>query len=368
MQTSSLAVRYRPKTLAGLLGQDHIVAQVKGMLREKKAPAAIMLYGPTGLGKTTTARLIVRYLNCSNPDAKTFEPCGECQNCKMKDHPDVTEINAADTRGIDDVRSLIAQARNMPSIGKKRIFIVDEAHQWPTLTQQALLKPLEEPPKDTIWIICTMTPEKMIPAIAKRCMRMAVKPVEPELLVKRLGLIAKKEGVDFKAMEGGDKVLKAIADLANGGVRDAISLLEGVLLATKGNKTIDPKKVLSTFLNSPEAEADQLAVNVLHSILKNNVKGLVASMQLCDNTRGVLNKMRWLVDYLLSNTVGKAKFTPYSGKLFAQKVKEDTVKVSLTELVKVQYLLLEIELRLNTMNVEERVVFVSMVGNYMASK
>ena len=365
METGSLAVRYRPKTLRGLIGQDHIVAQVKGMIKTGKIPSAILLSGPTGLGKTTTARIIVRYLNCASPNKETFEPCGECQSCKMKSSPDVTELNAADSRGIDDVRALVALSKNMPSIGNKRVFIIDEAQQLPALSQQTLLKPIEEPPANTLWIICTMSPEKVIPAIAKRCLRLAVKPVSQELIVKRLAVIAKREGTDFKAIEGGDKVLKAIADLANGGVRDAISLLESVLLANAGNKDIDSKDVLKVFLNSPEAEADVVASKILIAVLGKDLKALLAQTQDCENIRGVLNKLRWLIDYLLSNAVGKTKFVPYSGRVFAKDSKTAGVKVSLQTLIMMQNLLVEVEYRLNSIAIEERVLFTSMVGNFI---
>lgn len=365
MQSTSLAVKYRPKTLAGLIGQDHIVAAVTGMLKQKKTPSAIMLYGPTGLGKTTTARIIARYLNCKSPDPKTHAPCGECPSCKLKDHPDVTELNAADSRGIDDVRQLIAQAKNMPTIGNKRFIIIDEAHQLPTLSQQALLKPIEEPPKDTIWIICTMTPEKMNTAIAKRCMRLQVKPVEPEILVKRLSAIAKREGVDFKEIDDGAKILKTIADFANGGVRDAISNLESVLYALQSNEKIDARTVLDTFLSGGEAELEKVAADVLVAICKADLRSFIASVCTTDSARSIISKLRWLIDYLLCNSAGKAKFVPYSGRLFASITKKEKIRVSIARLISLQSLLVDIEWKLNSMSVEERVVFMSAVGDFI---
>lgn len=365
MESTSLAVKYRPKTLPGLIGQDHIVSAVTGMLKSKKLPSAIMLYGPTGLGKTTTARIIVRYLNCANPNPDTHAPCGECSSCKMKDHPDVTELNAADSRGIDDVRSLIAQAKNMPTIGKKRFIIIDEAQQLPTLSQQALLKPIEEPPKNTIWIICTMTPEKMNQAISKRCMRLQVKPVEQEVLTKRLYLIAKKEGVDFKTIKDGTKLLKTIADLSNGGVREAISSLESLLYAVQGSKDVDTKSILDAFLSGGEAELEQVAVDILASVCKADLKEFISNTCTMDNTRGVISKLRWLIDYLLCNSAGKAKFVPYGGRLFAARAKKDGFRVPLPKLLTLQSLLVEIEFKLNSMSVEERVVFMSFIGDFI---
>ena len=252
--------------------------------------------------------------------------------------------------------------------GSTKAVLVHNCQQFPALSQQALLKPIEEPPKDTVWIICTMTPEKMIPAIAKRCLRLQVKQVDAEILTKRLALIAKKEGVDFRSMDGGMKVLKTIADFANGGVRDAISSLESVLLAMEGNDKIDANTVLANFLSSPEAELDQAAANVLVAVFKADLKLLIAETQASDNVRGILNKLRWLIDFLLSNSIGKAKFTPYSGRLFGKIAKEGGVKVSLATLISLQSLLVDVEFRMNSLNIEERVLFTSSVGNFIVER
>lgn len=367
LESVSLAVKYRPRRLQDLIGQDHIAAQIKGMFSSGKMPAAIMLSGGTGLGKTTTARMIARMVNCRNFNVETMEVCGECPSCKMDEHPDVLELNAADSRGIDDVRSLIQQARNMPTLGNKRIFVLDESQQFSPQAQQALLRPLEEPPKHTLWIICTMSPEKVLPAISKRCLSLHVKPVEPEVLVKRLYRIAKREGLDFKELEDGGKVLRTIADLADGGVRSSVQLLESVLYAHRSGEAVDTPTILTKFLSGGEAELDALACDVLVSVLGRNLKGLLSAMAGCENTRGVLNKLRWLIDYLLNNSVGSARFVPYSGRLFAKASKQAGVKVGLLTLVQLQQVLVDCEFRFNSMSVDERVVFTAMVGNFLAS-
>lgn len=363
MLTESLAVKHRPRVLADLVGQDHIATQLKGMFLKKKMPAAILLHGSTGLGKTTVARMIARYVNCSSPDKETYAPCNECGSCRMEEHPDVIELNAGDARGIDDVRSLIAQSKNMPTIGRKKIFILDEAHQFTSQSQQCLLKPVEEPPANTIWIICTMSPDKLLPAIAKRCMQLQVKPVEPEVLVKRLYRIARREGVDFKTIQDGTKVLKTIADFANGGVRESIALLESVLYAYSGNPDIDANTVLTQFLSGNGADLDQAAVKLLVSFFSKDLIGIVEATS-TDNPRGVLSKLRWLLDYLISNSIGKAKFVPYSGRLFAKEAKAAGIKVALGPLLQLQNLLVEIECRLNSQSIDERVVFQSTIGNF----
>ena len=365
MKTQSLAVQYRPKTLSELVGQDHIAKQVLGMFRSKKMPASIMLHGPTGLGKTTVARMIARMVNCTGERDETFAPCNECVNCKMQDHPDVIELNAADARGIDDVRNLIQQSKNMPSFGNKRIFILDEFQQFTPQAAQCMLLPLEAPPANTLWIICTMSPDKILPAIAKRCMSLQVKPVESSLIVKRLYRIAKREGVDFKTIDDGAKILSTVADFANGGVRASVQLLESVLYAVKSGEEINLNTVLTKFLSGGEADLDNAAANVLFAMLSNNMKLLVKSIP-TDNARGVLMKMRWLLDYLINNSVGMAKFVPYSGRAFAALTKGTEVKLSLNQLLQIQNLLLEVEWRLNSQSCDERIVFMSMCGAFVS--
>ncbi len=367
METRSLAVIYRPKKLSDLIGQDHIAKQIIGMFKTNKMPSSIMLHGPTGLGKTTVARMIARMVNCLGERDETFTPCGECQSCKMDETPDVSELNAADARGIDDVRNLIQQSRNMPAIGKKRIIIIDEAQQFPTLSQQALLKPLEEPTSNTIWIICTMIPDKVIPAIAKRCLSLQVKPVDSELIVKRLYRIAKREGVDFKEITDGVQILKTIADFSNGGVRASVQLLESVLYAHHSGEELNAKSVLTKFLSGGEADIESAAANVLIAVLTGNMKLLVKSIPQ-DNSRSVLNKLRWLIDYIINKFVGTAKFVPYSGRIFAQLSKEHQVQLNLSLLLQIQNLLVETEYRLNNMSIDDRVVITSALGNFAALK
>ena len=370
MKTQSLAVKYRPRSLNDLIGQDHIATQVLGMFKSKKMPSSIMLHGPTGLGKTTVARMIARMVNCTGDrDEETYAPCGECASCKMTDHPDVLELNAGDARGIDDVRNLVQQSKNMPTLGNKRVFILDEFQQFTPQAAQCMLKPLEEPPSNTLWIICTMSPDKILPAIAKRCMSMQVKPVSSAMIAKRLARISKREGLDFSTIEDGEKILKTIADFSNGGVRASIQLFESVLYAIKSGKQIDTNTVLTKFLAGGEADFDQAAADILMAVLTSNLKAFVKAMPSAD-TRNVLNKLRWLLDYLINNAVGQAKFIPYSGRVFAAAVKkvDGGVKLPLATLLATQNLLLDIEFRLNSQSIDERVVFMSMLGNFIVER
>lgn len=363
METRSLAVKYRPKVLTDLVGQDHIVKQISGMFHGKRMPSSILLHGATGLGKTTIARMLATMVNCRKLDLGTLTPCGQCVSCIQSDHPDIVELNAADTRGIDDIRSLIQQARNMPVVGRKRIFIVDEAHQLTTQAAQTLLKPLEEPPPHTLWIVCTMSPDKLLPALAKRFLPLQVKSVETEVLVKRLYRIAKREGLDFKTVKDGPKILRSVAEFSNGTVRDSIQLLESVLLAFASGEDVDVGSVLSKFSVGSDAELDALAATLVHAILVKDMSGIVKSVPV-DSPRSVMLKARWLLDYLINNSVGQSKYTPYSGRVFATLCKKNPVKIDLGRLLQFQYALVDIEARLNTLNVDERVVISSHLANF----
>lgn len=363
--SENLAVRYRPRVLEDLVGQDHIVSEIRGMFKRNRVPSSIMLAGPTGLGKTTTARILARYINCTARDAKTHQPCGECANCKMENHPDVIELNAADTRGIDDVRKLIEQARNMPSMGAKRLFIIDEAQQLTPQAQQAILRPMEEPPKDTMWIICTMSPDRVLPAIAGRCTKLFVKPVSQEAAVSRLYKIARAEGTDFKKIDDGMDVLKAVADLTNGHMRDAVELLDKTLSMVADKDAVDPKAIVKMYSSTGEGNLDEIAASVLVAIMSADPKALIAAAATCDNARGVLNKMRWLVDYLMLNSIGSSQFTPYSAKVFSSLAKKASVRVNLGRLLTTQALLVNIEMRFNSMSIDERVVFLAMIGEFI---
>lgn len=365
----SLAVKYRPKILEDLVGQDHLVSQLRGMFKSGRVPSALLLAGPSGVGKTTTARMIARYLNCKNPDPATHAPCGTCISCKYGDgHPDFLELNIADTRGIDDVRALIASSKSMPVMGENRVYLLDECHQLTPQGAQALLKPLEEPPARTLWILATTNPEKLPATVRGRCHQFAVKPIEPPDLKRRLGRIARLEGVDTKAIEGWPSILKIIADLSNGRMRDSIQMLESVIYALHSGKEVDAKSVIQSFLSSTEAELDESAARLLVGILDGNLKACLTEIRGSGNARGVLNKLRWLIVYLTDNSIGLAKFVPWSGKAFAKLAKEASLKINLAVLLGIQQLLIEIEARCNSLSLDDSIVMSAMVADFVQKR
>ena len=363
----SLAVKHRPLTLDDLVGQDHIAAEIRGMLKKGQFPSTMLFNGESGCGKTTAARMIARYILCKSPDPETFAPCGTCPSCRYgSSHPDIAEINMAEARGIDDVRALIQSSRNMPTIGENRIFIIDEVHAMTTQAAQAFLKPLEEPPSRTLWLLATTNPEKLPTTILGRCHRFDVRRIEPSVLVRRLYRIARREGTDFKTVADGMDILKFIADLADGRMRDSVNLLEKALFALASDSTLDKNSLLQSFLRTSDSDLEKASAHLVASVLSNDLKGMLKQVRGSQNARGILSKTRWLIQFLIDDAVGLAKYTPYNARLFAKISKDQSVKVNLSALVRFQYLLLEIESKFNLMSLDENVIMLSMLGNHMA--
>ncbi len=361
----SLAVKYRPKRIADLVGQDHIATQFTGMLKKGRIPHGILVSGESGVGKTTVSRMIAGYVNCQTPN-EDYSPCGTCISCKHgKEHPDLMEVNAADSRGIDDVRALIQSAKNMPTMGKHKIILLDEVHMFTVQAFNALLKSLEEPPARTLWILSTTNPEKIPKTIIGRCHNFSLKRISEDMLVRRIYKIAKLEGVDFKTdIEGGVAVLKAIAGLAGGQMRDSISMLENALFAINSGDAIDVKTLIEKYVTTNEADVEKAAAEILISILKANHLALIRGIRGGGEARAILSKLRWLLQYLIDNAVGLAKYAPYSGRLFAKLSKDEGVKVSIPALLDLQYRLVEIERTFNTMSIDESVVMLSSLSSF----
>lgn len=363
LHIESLAVKYRPKSIKDLVGQDSVVSQIKGMLKQQRFPSAILIEGESGTGKTTTARMIARYLNCLNPDPDTHEPCGECRSCSMGDsHPDFIEKDMASERGIDDVRALIQSARAMPTVGKFRIFLIDEVHQITVQAANAFLKMLEEPPKRTMWLLATTNPEKMISTIIGRCHRFSLRKIPEDVMTKRLRVIAKREGVDLRKVDDIDQVLKAIYDCSNGRMRDSIQMLESVIFALGSGEKIDAQTLIKKFLTTTEGELEELAANLMVAILSGKITEAVRIIRTCQNARGLMHKLRWLSVWLIDTAIKNAKYTPVSGKIFASAAKSAGVGVKVFQQVQIQQMLLEAETQMNSMSLDESVLLMTHVG------
>lgn len=224
--STSLYQKYRPQTFAELVGQDHIVQTLLNELKSGTVSHAYMLSGPRGIGKTTTARLLARAVNCEQPNEG--EPCNSCASCESVQAGkalDIVEIDAASHTGVDNVReNIIENSRVAPSSLKWKVFIIDEVHMLSTSAFNALLKTLEEPPSFTMFILATTEIHKVPSTIVSRCERFNFRKITFEGLVGRLKALAKKEGIQVDA-----GVIEAIAKRSEGALRDAESLLGQVL-------------------------------------------------------------------------------------------------------------------------------------------
>lgn len=241
MEYRVLARKYRPTNFDDLIGQDVLVQTLSNAIKTGRIAHAFLLTGIRGIGKTTTARIIARALNCIGPDGQggpTIAPCGTCPNCKMISedrHVDVLEMDAASHTGVGDIRELIDTVRYLPTSARYKIYIIDEVHMLSNSAFNALLKTLEEPPPHVKFIFATTEARKIPVTILSRCQRFDLKRIEMEMLANHLSNIAKKESIDAEP-----EALSLIAIAAEGSVRDSLSLLDQAIARTeeKDGKTL----------------------------------------------------------------------------------------------------------------------------------
>lgn len=221
MAYQALYRKYRPTNFDEVVGQTHIIQTLKNAIVQNRIAHAYLFCGPRGTGKTSIAKIFAKTLNCTNSQDA---PCGVCENCKMAangSHPDIIEIDAASNNGVDEVRNLIDKVKYAPMQGKYKIYIIDEVHMMTSGAFNALLKTIEEPPVHVIFIFATTEPNKVLPTIISRCQRFDFNKVSIHDIKYRLSVVCKNEGIEID--ENG---LMLIAQLADGGMRDALSILD----------------------------------------------------------------------------------------------------------------------------------------------
>src|SRR5467141_945039 len=221
-QHQALYRRYRPQTPAEVLGQDHVVRALVGAIREDRLSHAFLFCGPRGTGKTSTARILAKMVNCEH--GPTAEPCGVCDQCvaiREGTHLDVAEIDAASHGGVDDARELRERAPTAPAQGREKVYIIDEAQRLSREAFDALLKIFEEPPPGVRFVLATTEPHKMPATIVGRCQRFDFRRVSTDALADHLEKVAKEEGIGLARAAA-----EALSRQAEGSVRDALSLLD----------------------------------------------------------------------------------------------------------------------------------------------
>lgn len=240
-----LARKYRPETFADLIGQEAMVRTLKNAFAADRIAHAFIMTGIRGTGKTTTARIIAKGLNCIGPDGTggpTTEPCGVCDPCRAiaeGRHVDVLEMDAASRTGVGDIREIIDSVHYRAASARYKIYIIDEVHMLSTSAFNALLKTLEEPPAHVKFIFATTEIRKVPVTVLSRCQRFDLKRIEPEVMVAHLTKIAAKEGASIAP-----DALALITRAAEGSVRDAMSLLDQAIAHGAGETTADQVRAM----------------------------------------------------------------------------------------------------------------------------
>ena len=246
--------KYRPQRFDQLVGQEAIAATLGNALRSARIAPAYLFSGPRGTGKTSSARILARSLNCIGSDGPTPEPCGVCELCTSiaaGNALDVIEIDAASNTGVDNIRELIERSRFAPVQARWKVYVVDECHMLSTAAFNALLKTLEEPPPRVVFVLATTDPQRVLPTILSRCQRFDFRRIPLDALERHLGWIAEQEQIGITA-----EALHVVAQRAQGGLRDAESLLDQLSLLPP---PVEPMAVWDLLGAVPEQELLQLA-------------------------------------------------------------------------------------------------------------
>lgn len=270
MAYKALYRTYRPDNFEEMAGQKHIVKTLENAIKQNQIAHAYLFCGPRGTGKTSSAKIFAKAINCESSDNK---PCGICNNCIAAangTHSDIIEIDAASNNGVEEAKNLIEKVKYAPLLGKYKIYIIDEVHMMTSGAFNALLKTIEEPPAHVIFILATTEPYKVLPTIISRCQRFDFSKITKSEIVRRLEYIIKQENIEVE-----DKVLESIAILSDGGMRDALSILDQC-------RSYSPEKISLQDVN--------------------DIYGVVRTQEVCDlieyaknqNTKVLMNKIEQL--------------------------------------------------------------------------
>ncbi len=260
--------KYRPNNLDELVGQKFISITLKQALLTKKIAPAYLFNGPRGTGKTSSARIFAKSLNCQASDQPTITPCCKCDLCRQITDGgalDIIEIDAASNTGVENIRDIIERARFAPTQARWKVYVIDECHMLSTAASNALLKTIEEPPSRVVFILATTNPERVLNTIKSRCQKFDFRRISPSDIFQHLSVIAEKESIEYEV-----QALKMIAKRSNGGMRDAQSLLEQLNLLPEGI-TIDNIQNLLGEVSESEL------TNLIKSLVENNPESLIIS-------------------------------------------------------------------------------------------
>ena len=300
--------KYRPLNLDELVGQEFISITLKQALISQKIAPAYLFNGPRGTGKTSSARIFAKSLNCLSSKQPTPNPCGKCELCIQiaeGNALDIIEIDAASNTGVENIREIIDRARFAPTQARWKVYVIDECHMLSTAASNALLKTIEEPPERVVFILATTNPERVINTIQSRCQKFDFKRISSNTIFHNLSAIANKESIKFE-----DQALKLIAKRSNGGMRDAQSLLDQLSLLPNGVTTKNVQSLLG------EVSENDLT-DLINALINNEPESLLIS---CNNLYdagnepneilvGLLNITRDLLLKTLNNNYSEMYYT-----------------------------------------------------------
>jgi DNA polymerase-3 subunit gamma/tau len=297
MSYQPLHHKYRPQTFADLVGQEAIAATLIHAIQQQRIAPAYLFTGARGTGKTSSARILAKSLNCLKYDAPTEKPCGQCEVCRAIAHSnalDVIEIDAASNTGVDNIRELIERAQFAPVQCRYKVYIIDEVHMLSTAAFNALLKTLEEPPDRIVFVLATTDPQRVLPTIISRCQRFDFRRIPLDAMVTHLRKIANKEAIAIT-----EDAITLVAQISQGGLRDAESLLDQLSLLAE---EVTVEKVWDLVGSVPERDL----MSLLEAIAQDNPEALLNSTRrLMDRGREPLIVLQNLASFFRDLLIAK---------------------------------------------------------------
>lgn len=336
MEYTALYRRFRPMKFSEILGQEHITQTLRNQIIANRVGHAYLFTGCRGCGKTSSAKVLARAVNCLNP--QNGEPCNECEICKAAldgSLTDIVEMDAASNNGVDDIRAIRDEVNFLPTLAKYRVYIIDEVHMLSAGAFNALLKTLEEPPKHVKFILATTEPQKLPATILSRCQRFDFKKISAENIIKNLKNICKECKIEYD-----DGALNLIAELSEGAMRDALSILERC--AQDGENKISEEKI-KELVGIPKTV---YIANIIESIINYDAnKALIETKNIIDDGKDPANILFELVKYtrdlMLLKTTGN--ISNVYNKNDIELMKAQISKSSDERLLKIIYSLSELE-------------------------
>ncbi len=336
--------KYRPNNLDELVGQKFISITLKQALLTKKIAPAYLFNGSRGTGKTSSARIFAKSLNCQAFDQPTVTPCCKCELCRQITDGsalDIIEIDAASNTGVENIREIIERARFAPTQARWKVYVIDECHMLSTAASNALLKTIEEPPSRVVFILATTNPERVLNTIKSRCQKFDFRRISPSDIFQHLSEIAEKESIKYEV-----QALKMIAKRSNGGMRDAQSLLEQVNLFPEGITINNIHNLLG------EVSESELT-NLIKSLVGNNPESLIITCnKLYDAGKeplqiiiGLLNITR---DLLLHTTDNKHSDLYYTSDEFRDELDKISKTINKSTIINWHNYLRNIEYQIKT--------------------